>query len=457
MNDMNQSGIALLAGIAIVMIIATIVGFVLFLLFLKQIVLAGLGLVVVLFAFFLLFKTKKQFLSVIILGIGALLVLSSVLPILPFSLFNQEGIVDMDWPYCSPINDEVKFEVVNPIVSPTQPFEIRLGLKYASYPGGQMPSSGGEARFFVGGEELSSYTRAMQAYDGGNYGYTGLPPTQITWEDFGGRKGKQIIRIEVEDHGGSCFKAFDVEVWIDDSTCILQEGEMVVAESFGAGNTVTVQSLRFPVKAFCSQLPILVTQQGQVVEQKIEEYSIMEASYVTVPVGQTWTFFYIANVSPDMTIICGIDPETGLPSYYNPDTVTCDITPGFVYQCAGIMDPDEGLCIVQPEYKYVCEKEGSFLDISINQCIYIIPEDQTEIICPEDTQLVIDDQEIKKCIYEPSLVPICLKGNYDPETDTCKYLPDAETIIGFPFITIVAISLLLLILSVVIYFKVLKK
>ncbi len=279
--------------------------------------------------------------------------------------------------------------------------------------------------------------------------FTGVPNISVSYDEltsFRGITGKTYnadVWITTICNGVSAAPSFkgNIEFWIDNEGCNLQEGTMVVAETFSAGNTVSRADLRFVPKAYCSQLPILVTAEGQIVEQKLEEYAILDKSFITIPPGQTWTFFYVIDITPDITVIC----DEGI---LNPDTGNCEVTPGIVHVCSvGIFDSEQALCIVQPEVRFVCEL--GFLDLATNQCVYIIPEDQTRIVCPSGSKIVVNDEGIEACIFEPDLEPVCSRGNYDPVTNTCKYLPETETILGFSLFQIAIVGILAVLVAIV--------
>ena len=207
------------------------------------------------------------------------------------------------------------------------------------------------------------------------------------------------------------------KLYKEDNSCTPEPGEMIVTESFPAGQTLTKQDLRYPVKAFCHTIPLLKIEAGKMIEQSYTEYDLLNnGSYVTVPVNQTWTFFYVIDVDPEITVVC----EEG---DYDPVTQECVVRPGIIHVCsAGIFDPLEGLCIVQPNSRYICEI--GYYDTEEQLCIYQIPKDKVIILCPENS---LYDEGRDACIYTPSTGTVCEKGYYDSQIDKCIYVPDIST------------------------------
>lgn len=239
------------------------------------------------------------------------------------------------------------------------------------------------------------------------------------------------------------------ESWFDSSNCVLSEGTMVVAETFSAGRTIKPTDLRFPAKAFCSTLPILVTESDKIVAQKLEEYDIFQKSYLTIPAGQTWTLFYIADLSPDVAVIC---PEG---SAYEVDKQQCTNYPPFVYSCSGtgVFDPEQQLCVSQSIT--ICDDGGTY-NTELGMCVKYIQTQiepietcvQTDVegacikyeypevvvVCPQGSTVYTEGTNIKKCVYSPDSNNYVYQPN--PDLDEIE-LPIADTSnnLGFNFNT----------------------
>lgn len=386
------------------------------------------------------FVKGKQGLKYIIggLAIGGLFLLIGVLPVMLLSIGSQ---------------DTLDYRIFNEIISPTTPFEGEFLSKtvcgdkwswyWTSLTTGQVElhtvNDFGETviievgNFRGGRGHQASITPAWWEQPE----FTGIPSLSASYDKFvsveGITSGKYISRIYYHEFckTGSAGNTTDlgtrylgtIEFWLDNEACELQEGTMVIAETFSAGSTVSKADLRFVPKAYCSQLPILVTEEGQVVEQKLEEYAILDKSFITIPTGQTWTLFYIIDITPDITVVC----DEGS---YNPTSGNCEVTPGIIHVCSvGIFDPEEALCIVQPEARYVCEI--GYYNVEQGLCIYQVPAGETQILCPTGSQIDVDDEGIQRCFFLPDLEAVCEKGSYDSETGACKYLADTEIVLGF--------------------------
>lgn len=346
----------------------------------------------------------------------------------------------------------LRWTIQNAIVDQARPFEILTGFSVPGCCGSEPYDTYHFVRLSIDGEMIKNDCKA-QNYGGSlNIPYQGnecTVPHNAFRADF---YGKSLLRVETAEchprndctglrtcteevlagNAAACDAwggplawsyAGHIETWVDSDQCLLEPGTVVVAETFSAGNTIALNDLRFPVHAFCSQMPILVTEAGTVVEQRLEEYQILADSFVTIPSGQTWTFFYITGISPDMLIVC---PDG---SVYNSQTNACEVFPAIVHVCSvGTFDPLQGLCIVQPESRIVCEL--GYYDTGQDKCVYHVPENQTEIICPEGSEVVTDDQGVKWCVFTPQTQIWCQKGIYDPVSDKCRYLPETEAVTG---------------------------
>jgi len=210
------------------------------------------------------------------------------------------------------------------------------------------------------------------------------------------------------------------EIWIDHEACQLRSGTLMASETFAAGKTVDIDDFRFPVKAFCSTAPILVTEGDKVVEQKIGEYETIKKSHVTIPAGQTWTFFYVFDVTSDVAVVCGDEN-----AIYNPENKKCEIMPGIVHVCSeGIFDPVRGTCTVQPNVDIVCEL--GFYDTEKDKCVYIPPVEEAEAIVPEEATVIVEDDGTKRFEFEAEDDPVCEIGSYNEETGTCDKDPRVE-------------------------------
>jgi hypothetical protein len=258
---------------------------------------------------------------------------------------------------------------------------------------------------------------------------------EIPFETFAANNlfGKIVVTVEVSDCTGSGCNDFSVltwsyggvfEVWVDKEACILQVNEMVVAETFAAGRTLTKNDLRFPVKAFCSTLPILVTEAGVIVEQRLEDYALIDRSYITIPAGQTWTIFYIADVDPDVAVIC----QDGV---YDANQSQCVVSPAIVFSCSGdaIFDPVQKVCVTQAETRIVCEYQDAVYDTQLQKCVKIIPAGQVEVVCPANSVAELENGVIKRCVFATTAAEqwVCLAGQLDTSVSPPVCNTNAET------------------------------
>lgn len=199
--------------------------------------------------------------------------------------------------------------------------------------------------------------------------------------------------------------AFEEQFYYDDPACILQPNTMVVSESFAAGKTLEgLTDFRWTPKAFCINLPILITEQDRVVEQRFDEYMQLKAGgFYTVAANRTATFFYVVDVNPEMKLICDPDlNQSYVEDFNNTGEPACVVTPGIMHACAeGVFDPAEGICAVQPTSRYVCE-HGGYYDIAQETCIIHLTESEFEnetFTVPENCQL---DLENKRVVCNPT-------------------------------------------------------
>jgi len=236
-------------------------------------------------------------------------------------------------------------------------------------------------------------------------------------------EGKQTVRLELsmsqhdDSHVSTPAFITDFEAWIDSPLCSNQEGYVWVVENFDSGQTISIDKLRYKPAAFCANRPILVHQMGTVVEQKVEEMSLIKRSFVTVPVGQLWEISYLVNENElgDVPVDCvSFDAEKGI----------CVDQPTIVYTCTGILTED-GECIEQLTTRCVDEEgndvEGAFYDAGEGKCVKVIP---TELKlepaeCPSGSKLVIEEG-IEKCVFDTPVEFKC-DGRLDFSTDppTC--------------------------------------
>lgn len=221
---------------------------------------------------------------------------------------------------------------------------------------------------------------------------------------------------------------------------------MEVIEPYSAGSTVSLQDLRWGFNSFCYQRPLRITDsQGVPLRQSLEEYALMQAgSELTVPVGEVWLITYIAAQTPDIPIVCP-DGTT-----YNEEDNQCIITPPVVFSCSqGVFDPQQQVCVIQPEFRIICEL-GSY-NTELEKCVYFVPENQTQIICPAGSEITVTPEGITKCVYEGESVYICEAGHLDlsVEPPICRINPLVdETVITLPIIGGVnAITFIIIVVS----------
>lgn len=423
---MNEVGVfPAIFGIGVILA-AIIVLLMLFLVwtFWKPLFVFAIGCAILYAAFFVVptLTTKKQAFKAFALtaAVGAAIVLISLSPLSGFlSLTGQQGYVAFNYPSDYHAKGFIYF-IDNATVSPTMDFKLRAGIElpdsyyytstYCTRAYQLIVSVDGQALMTSSGNPYCG----LSAY--GCNSPTGPKPFVggeciIPYSSFAGKSGKIQVKLSHSSDTRAYYNY--VEAWVDNSACILSETTFVAAETFGPGKTVSRNSLRLSPIAYCSQLPILVTQAGSIVDRKLEEYQIMNDSYVTIPAGQTWTFFYVANL-PAAADTCSVgftfDEATG----------KCQPIPGVWWFCSsGILDPVEGYCQAGPE---PCEM--GYFDLGRNKCVYQIPGGSTSAICPARNLLVETSAEgLERCVYDPDPDRFCGKGYYDKVEKVCKWVP----------------------------------
>lgn len=338
-----------------------------------------------------------------------------------FSVFdNQQGYVAFNYPSDYHAKGFIYF-IDNAEVSSTKDFKLRAGIELPDYYYYTSTYCTRVYPLIVSVDGQALMTSSGNPYCGLSiYGCgspTGPKPFVggeciIPYSSFAGKSGKVQVKLS---HSSDTREYYNyVQAWVDNTQCVLSESVFVGAETFSAGSTVSKSSFRFTPIAYCSQLPILVTRAGSVVDTKLEEYQIMNDSFVTVPANETWTFFYIANIEAEIAEVCSIGFE------FDDIENKCKPIPGIIWFCSdGVLDPVEGYCVAGPE---PCEV--GYFDLARGKCVYQVPIGQGLVMCP-DRNLAIEvvGATIERCVFDPDPDRFCGDGFYDAEDKVCKYVP----------------------------------
>jgi hypothetical protein len=221
-------------------------------------------------------------------------------------------------------------------------------------------------------------------------------------------------------------------------SCILLPDYLLVTETFDAGTPINQYSFRFPVNYFCNEYPIIKTDEAtnKVGRDYMVYRDIVDGETVTIPGGQTWTFFYVIKNNNLIPAVC----DNGT---YDPELDRCVVKPGVVHVCSeGQFDPALGLCVIQAESQVICDQ--GYYDVVQGLCIYHPP---IQAVClrgiynpdrevceytPEVDETACEEgytynEDTGKCEKYPEKTIIC-PGNsaYNVETDTCEYTPETE-------------------------------
>jgi hypothetical protein len=196
--------------------------------------------------------------------------------------------------------------------------------------------------------------------------------------------------------------------------CTYAQNDLLVAESFAGGQSITKTSLRYPMKSFCRGHPSIVTDDGlktSVTSTNIPQ-DLIDGKSVTISSGQTLTVFYIIENNANLPTICS--PDSNLALDVN-NTAVCKSTLGFTYLCSeGQFDALTGTCVVQPESKTLCA-QGRFDTVS-GMCIYNPP---VQVDCGSSDCFYSVDRDVCSCAVREEFT--CNAGFtlYEPSQSEC--------------------------------------
>ena len=290
---------------------------------------------------------------------------------------------------------------VNSIITPKQPFVMGLVRSVSTLYDHPMPRSC-TAQFLI--DEKIITTTSYDCVDSRQtYAAASNAENFRATLEFGyfvGLSGKKSI-VVLEKSETDWRYVTTIEVWIDDSKCVLSPGYFWAIEQFKGGRNITTNDLRFKPAAFCAERPIFVYEMGNLVEQKVEEMSFLTEGYITIPAGQLWEISYIVAESdaPDLVVDCGPDAS------YDAAKDVCIKQPVVVFACSGTLTP-EGECIKQLTTRCVDEAgnpvEGAFYDVEDKECIKVVPTQLRleEVDCPSGSTLEVSSEGIRKCVFK---------------------------------------------------------
>lgn len=188
-------------------------------------------------------------------------------------------------------------------------------------------------------------------------------------------------------------------------SCPLESGRYLTAQTFTENQQINSGSFAYQPNYFCSRHGVIKTQLAtqRSVESTEELKQIIAGQTLTVPDGETWTFFYVPNTTVDLPIKC----EEG--DYYDTGTQKCiQLVSGFVYVCT---DPTTNLignqCVKEADLTIICPNDQDPID---GKCyIYGTPT----IVCPTGYTQIGDE-----CHKQGTTVTDCPEG-YDLRDGAC--------------------------------------
>ena len=188
-------------------------------------------------------------------------------------------------------------------------------------------------------------------------------------------------------------------------SCPLESGRYLTAQTFIEHENISANTFAYEPNYFCSRHGIIQTQLAtQRSIETTEEYKqIVSGQTVTVPAGDTWTFFYVPKINVNLPIKC----EEG--DYYDVETEKCvQLVSGFVYICT---DPTTNLvgnqCVKEADLTIICPNNQDPID---GKCyIYGTPT----IICPTGYT-----QSGNECHRQGTTITDCPEG-YDLRDGAC--------------------------------------
>ena len=365
--------------------------------------------------------------AVLVLVGAALLVVPAAFPAAFLGSISQQG--DFFYrDFGNTIGMRFNVEVVNAVATPDVPLEFSSASWYNEGPmqlsvdvGGKRVATGQSGTFCE--TDICRNTGRFTSFDEGK---AEIVVSSAALSAAGVSNGTNEVAVywDHPKHGHLLITTF--EMWLDDSSCELSDNVMVVAETFTAGRTFSKMDLRFPVKAFCANLPALITAQGKVIEQNLAHYGLLQnGSSITAEVGTTETIFYIANLDPSVTVVC----QNGV---FDSETNECIVSPPIVFSCSGdaVFDPVEQLCISQAETRIVCGLLDAVYNTETGQCVKIIPQDAVEVVCPANSTAFVNQEGlVEKCVFEAvgATEWVCQSGHLDTSTVPPKCVKEPET------------------------------
>lgn len=183
-------------------------------------------------------------------------------------------------------------------------------------------------------------------------------------------------------------------------SCPLLSGYYLTAQTFKEGQTVSKNSFAINPNYFCARNPVIKT---QLVTQRAttsnEEYvKIVNNEVLTVPEGETWTFFYVPTSHFNPSIQCpnGTAYDTG--------TEKCvKMISGFQYVCSsGTLTYDlsgNPVCSVTADIQVICPTGAT----QINGQCYVYGD--PTMLCPPGTVKYMD-----KCYFDEGQI-YCPEGS----------------------------------------------
>jgi hypothetical protein len=177
------------------------------------------------------------------------------------------------------------------------------------------------------------------------------------------------------------------------NTCTFVQNDLLVAESFAGGQSITKASLRYPIKSFCRAHPSIVTDditKTSVTSTNIPQ-DLIDGKSVSISGSQTLTVFYVIENNYRLPTLC--DSGRSLALDVDANTTICKSTLGFTYLCSeGQFDALSGTCVVQPESKTVCA-QGRF-DVGLGLCVYNPP---LQVDCGSNDCFYSVDRDVCSC------------------------------------------------------------
>lgn len=210
------------------------------------------------------------------------------------------------------------------------------------------------------------------------------------WGSNGGCDVCSLYSSQVDEKGG-----FERVL----NYCVYDQNDLLVAETFAGGQSITKTSLRYPMKSFCRAHPSIVTDDSlktSVTSTNIPQ-DLIDGKSVSISSGQTLTVFYTIENNVNLPTIC--TPENNLALDVNNPAV-CKSTLGFTYLCSeGQFDALTGTCVVQPESKTLCS-QGRY-DVNSGLCIFNPP---LQVDCASNNCFYSVDREICSCSVKQEFI-----------------------------------------------------